>query len=82
MADGFKLIHTPLYDRYELYDMKKDFGEEHDLVNESAYTQLRQELKNRLKRLRQQNLLKLGKIKSPELSEEELEKLKSLGYVR
>ncbi|MCH7559601.1 MAG: hypothetical protein IIB56_19420, partial [Planctomycetes bacterium] len=22
MADGFKLIHTPLYDRYELYDMK------------------------------------------------------------
>lgn len=82
MADGFKLIHTPLYDRYELYDMKKDFGEEHDLVNEMAYSQRRGELKNRLKRLRQQDLLKLGTVKPSELSDEELEKLKSLGYVK
>jgi arylsulfatase A-like enzyme len=82
MADGFKLIHTPLYDRYELYDMKKDFGEEHDLVNETAYSQRTQELKIRLKRVRQQDFLKLGTVKSPELSEEELEKLKSLGYVK
>ncbi len=81
MADGFKLIHTPLYDRYELYDMKKDFGEEHDLVNEPAYGQLRGELKIRLKRVRRQDLLKLGTVKSPKLSEDELEKLKSLGYV-
>ena len=81
MADGFKLIHTPLYDRYELYDMKKDFGEEHDLVNEPAYSQLRQGLKIRLKQLRRQDLLKLGTVKSPKLSEDELEKLKSLGYV-
>jgi arylsulfatase len=82
MADGFKLIHTPLYDRYELYNMKKDFGEEHDLVNETAYSQRTQELKIRLKRVRQQDFLKLGTVKSPELSEEELEKLKSLGYVK
>lgn len=81
MADGFKLIHTPLYDRYELYDMKKDFGEEHDLVNEPAYSQFRQGLKIRLKQLRRQDLLKLGTVKSPKLSDEELEKLKSLGYV-
>lgn len=82
MADGFKLIHTPLYDRYELYDMKKDFDEEHDLVNETAYSQRTQGLKIRLKRLRQQDLLKLGTVKSGELSDEELEKLKSLGYVK
>jgi hypothetical protein len=62
--------------------MKKDFGEEHDLVNETAYSQFRQELKIRLKRVRQQDLLKLGTVKSPELSDEELEKLKSLGYAR
>jgi len=82
MADGFKLIHTPLYDRYELYDMKQDFGEEHDLINETAHSQLRQELKTRLKRLRRQDLLKLGTVKSPGLSDDELEKLKSLGYVK
>jgi arylsulfatase len=81
LADGFKLINTPLYDRYELYDMRKDFGEEHDLVNETAYGQFRQELKIRLKRVRRQDLLKLGTVKSPKLSDEELEKLKSLGYV-
>jgi len=81
LADGFKLIHTPLYDRYELYDMKKDFVEEHDLVNETAYGQIRGELKIRLKRVRRQDLLKLGTVKSPKLSEDELEKLKSLGYI-
>jgi len=81
MADGFKLIHTPLYDRYELYDMKQDFGEEHDLINETSHDQLRDELKIRLKRVCRQDLLKLGTVRSPELSAEELEKLKSLGYV-
>jgi len=82
MADGFKLIHTPLYDRYELYDMKKDFAEEHDLVNETAYSKFRGELKTRLKQLRRQDLLKLGAVESPKLTEDELEKLKSLGYVK
>jgi arylsulfatase A-like enzyme len=82
LADGFKLIHTPLYDRYELYNMTEDFNEEHDLVNETAYSQIRQELKIRLKRLRKQDLLRLGTINSPKLTDEELEKLKSLGYVR
>lgn len=82
IADGFKLIHTPLYDRYELYNMTEDFGEEHDLVNEPAYSQRTQELKIRLKRVRRQDLLKLGTVKSPELTDEELEKLKSIGYVK
>jgi len=82
ITDGFKLIHTPLYDRYELYDMKQDFGEEHDLNNETSHSQLRSELKTRLKRICQQDMLKLGTVRSPELSAEELEKLKSLGYVK
>ena len=81
LADGFKLIHTPLYDRYELYDMKKDFGEEHDLINETDYRQLRGDMKTRLRRVREQDLLKLGTVKTGRLSEEELQKLKTLGYV-
>ena len=82
LADGFKIINTPLYDRYELYDMQKDFGEENDLINETAYRQLRQDMKIRLERLLQQDLLKLGKVNTGELSEEELKKLKTLGYVK
>jgi len=82
LADGFKLIHTPLYDRYELYDMKKDFGEEQDLVNESAYNQVTKGLKARLEHIRRQDLLKLGTVKSGELSDDELEKLRTLGYVK
>ena len=82
MADGFKLIHTPLYDRYELYNMTEDFNEELDLVNDPHHRPRTEDLKIRLKRIRKQDLLKLGTIKSPKLTDEELEKLKSLGYVR
>jgi arylsulfatase A-like enzyme len=81
-ADGFKLIHTPMYDRYELYDMTKDFAEAHDIVNESDYSQRKEDLKVRLKRVLEQDSLGLGTIESPQLTEDELEKLKSLGYVQ
>ncbi|MHC4214826.1 MAG: sulfatase [Planctomycetota bacterium] len=82
LADGFKLIHTPLYDRYELYNMTEDFNEELDLVNDPHHRTRTEDLKIRLKRIRKQDLLQLGTIKSPKLTDEELEKLKSLGYVK
>jgi arylsulfatase len=82
LADGFKLIHTPLYDRYELYDMAEDFKEEHDLANVSAHHERTLDLKMRLKRTLRQDLLRLGTTTSPKLTDDELEKLKSLGYVK
>jgi hypothetical protein len=71
-----------MYDRYELYDMTKDFAEAHDIVNESDYSQRKEDLKVRLKRVLEQDSLGLGTIESPQLTEDELEKLKSLGYVQ
>jgi arylsulfatase A-like enzyme len=82
LADGFKLIHTPLDDRYELYNMKNDFAEEHDLANDPHHRQRNEDLKVRLKRMLEQDLLQLGTIKSPKLTDEEREKLESLGYLR
>ncbi|MHC4721708.1 MAG: sulfatase [Planctomycetota bacterium] len=82
LADDFKLIHTPLYDRYELYNMTEDFNEELDLANDPHHRPRTEDLKIRLKRIRKQDSLRLGTIKSPKLTDEELEKLKSLGYVR
>jgi len=82
LADGFKLIHTPLYDRYELFDLKSDFNEENDLITNPAYRERREDLKVRLKRIRKEDFLHLGTIKSPKLTEEELEILRSLGYVK
>jgi len=82
LADGFKLIHTPLYDRYELFDLKSDFNEENDLITNPAYRERREDLKVRLKRICKEDFLRLGTIKSPKLTEEELETLRSLGYVK
>jgi len=83
VLDDLKLIHTPLYNQYELFDLKTDRYEEHNLIDEPRYQKQTEDLKVRLKRISRENLLKLGKINNRrKLTDEEKEKLKSLGYVQ
>lgn len=81
--DGLKLIHTLFSGRYELFDLGLDPDEEHNLINDPRYYAQTEDLKVRLARIRNEDFLKLNKPgKLEKTTEEELEKLKSLGYVR
>ena len=79
--DGLKLIYTPIYKQYELFSLEKDFKEEHNLIDVPEYHLRMEDLKIRLNRIVKEDFLRLGELSSPELSNEELEKLKTLGYV-
>jgi arylsulfatase A-like enzyme len=81
LTDGFKLIYTPLHRKYELFDVQADYKEEHDLIDKPGYERRAEHLKAELKQITGEDLLQLGTIKSPALTDEELEILRSLGYV-
>ena len=82
--DGFKLIHTYSYKKTELFDLNTDFNEEKDLFNDHKYRQRANDLFGKLKSNLEKDLLDLGDISKPKkkLSEEEIKKLKSLGYAQ
>jgi arylsulfatase len=80
---GLKLILSHSNGQYELFDLKSDPHENNNLINDKKYQAQAQDLKIRLDRIRKEDFLKLGKTeKPPKLSKEEIENLKSLGYVR
>ena len=83
-ADGMKLIDTPGTDKYELFNLKVDPREENDLINEADYKDLIAHLKSRIHQLRKQDRLKLPDVPEDkkQLTDEEIEKLKSLGYIQ
>ena len=83
VLDGFKLIYTPIYTQYELFDLNSDPYEEQNLIKDDKYQKQAEDLKIRMKRIRGEDFLKLDAVNRPqELTDEEREKLKSLGYVR
>ena len=84
LRDGrHALIHYPAQDRYELYDQRADPLEMEDLATADPERVLR--LRRRLKRiqetLRNRSLGYEGGEEGVELTPEELDKLRSLGYV-
>lgn len=81
--DGFKVIYFYRARRYELFDLKADPNEEHNLINNPEYRERAKDLTLRLNRIAKEDRLKLNVYSKPlKLSREEIEKLKSLGYVR
>jgi arylsulfatase A-like enzyme len=82
VLDGLKLIYLAALEGYELYDLKTDPHEEHNLINNPKYREKVEELKVRLNRIRNEDFLKLKPIKQKKFTDDELEKLKSLGYVQ
>ena len=81
--DGFKLIYTPIEKKHELFNVKADRGEEQNLINNTKSMEKANDMAVRLQRILNDDRLGLHKVSSPkQLSAEELEKLKSLGYAR
>jgi arylsulfatase len=79
--DGFKLIHSPSFQQYQLFDLKTDPHEERNLIYDYNYRKQLNDLKVRLERIRDEDFLNIRIPKKPQkLTEEEIEKLKSLGY--
>lgn len=83
VRDENKLIYTPLFNQYELFKTKNDHNEKNNLINDQRYKTLFEDLKIQLNRIAQEDFLRIGQVKKPEkLTKEEIEKLKSLGYVQ
>jgi len=81
-CDGLKLIYTPINKTFELYDLSADPGEEKNLSYDIAYRQRANELVMTLDRLQKEDLLGVRSFSpTPKLTEEEREKLRSLGYL-
>ncbi len=84
VVDGFKLIYTPEFQQYQLFNLKTDPHEEYDLINDNNYRERTENLEVRLKRIRGEDFLGLPVPPLKEarkLNDEEIKKLKSLGYV-
>jgi arylsulfatase A-like enzyme len=83
ISDGLKLLYTPFYQKYQLFDLKIDPYEKNDLINKPKYKQQVETLKLRLHSIRKQDFLGISLMPNPpHITDEEKEKLKSLGYVQ
>jgi arylsulfatase A-like enzyme len=79
--DNFKLMYSFRYKKYKLFDLSTDHNEEYDLIIHPDYEKRSQDLKTRLWRIHEENLLGADNISEPRrLKRDELEKLRSLGY--
>jgi arylsulfatase len=83
LYDGYKLIHTPLFDSFELYDLRTDFNETRNLLNDPVQSSRTEHMKARLKAISEEDRLGLATGGSEAVrTEEELETLRALGYER
>jgi arylsulfatase len=83
IVDGLKLIVNARTGTRQLFDLREDPGEEHDLAGDERYRQQIDDLTAALERIRNEDRLGLGPPRAAaEYSEEELKRLRSLGYVR
>ena len=83
VREGFKLIFTPGWNQYELFALKRDPYEQHDLITEAAYLDRAEDLKGRMKRVQSEDRLGLeSKSRPRQLTEEEKRNLRSLGYAQ
>ena len=79
IVNGLKLV---VHGRNTLlFEISKDPYEKRNLARNAAYRERLADLNKQLVRLRKEDLLGLKAAKSPQLTNGELEKLRSLGYV-
>ena len=82
IENGLKLIYHEDEGRYMLFDLRSDPREERDLVAAPEYARYLEPLRADLEGLREQDVFGSAVVRTPaSLSEEDREKLKSLGYV-
>ena len=83
VRDGLKLVYTPKYRAVQLYDLVADPREERSLAGDPARRIVAQEMLAEIDGIREADRLGFEPQDPPKApTEEELEKLKSLGYVR
>lgn len=81
-CEGLKLIFTPFNKSFELYDLASDPGEKKNLRYDSAYRKRASQLVVSLDRLQKEDRLGVSTSSPvPKLTQEEKEKLRSLGYL-
>ena len=77
-----KLIHTPATRRFELYDLAADPDEQQDLAHDPGHAARLSDLRVALDAVRGEDRLRLAaRPPAPRPTEDEREKLRSLGYV-
>ena len=81
--DGFKLIRDNDGDQNQLFDLTADPEERHDLANHPDYSEKVKELMLKTNGVLADDRLNLNVVvRPPKLVEEEMRKLKSLGYTQ
>lgn len=81
IIEGMKLIYTQINRKVELFDLKIDPYEGHNLAAQTEYAEQKKELFARLVQIQKEDLLGITAGKSRKRTNEEIEKMKSLGYV-
>lgn len=82
IKDGWKLIYNENKE-YLLFNLSEDPHEQNNLINNIDYNKYAIFLEKKLDNIRTENLLGFNiRIRSSRLTDEEKEKLKSLGYVK
>ena len=65
-----------------MFDLRNDYYEENNLITDIKYNKSAEYLKERLEYLRNENVLGIDIVnRTPEITDEQKEKLKSLGYI-
>ena len=80
VVDGLKLVKNRDTGEIQLYDLRADPAEEHDLAGEPDRRTDRDRLEHRLERMRHADRLALGEQEPDPLTSEEREALRALGY--
>ncbi len=80
--DGFKLIFSSLTQQHQLFNMATDPFEKNNLVEDALYQGRHMDLKKRLWRVWEEDYLDIPTSKALRLTDDQIEKLKSLGYAR
>lgn len=81
-CEELKLIYTPRNRAFELYDLSADPGESINLAYETAYRKRASGMVMALDNLQKEDRLRVrSSSAAPKLSQEEKEKLRSLGYL-
>jgi arylsulfatase len=82
IIDGLKMIHEPGVWDYALFDLEQDPLEQIDLSGDPAYRDAADQLRRQLDTLRNEGLGSAAPAgEAPDLSEEEIERLRALGYL-
>ena len=79
LADDHKIVRHAGVEGYQLFDIKADPSEQTDLSTTNP--ELREQMLRDLEFLLEKIMEKSGSGKAPVLSKEEIERLRSLGYV-